>query len=128
MGNNIVNYRLLTIFLIAASVIIQPLKVNTVENLNSHLHEYSYLDHTQHDNIDDTPASEHVHRHKHSEDGEEHEHHHEHTKISHSDVNMISHDSNYSVVPEALESVSGFYETSMVSDPHIKSLFRPPIV
>lgn len=114
-------------FLIVALVVLQPLKVDA-EGFEEHFDEYSHLNHAHHDNIDDAPSENHVHKHKHREDGEEHEHHHGHTKVSHSEVNLLSQYGNYSILPDVIESISGFFESSMFSDPHIQGLFRPPIV
>lgn len=94
------------------------------DNINSHLAEYSHINATHHDNIDDEP---HAHSHKHSEDGEEHEHSHEHSKVSQSEVKLVSQSLEVKNVSLIYESKLGIIEKNLISNPHPFGIFRPPI-
>lgn len=93
-------------------------------SLTQHLEEYSSLNQTHHDNIDDTP---HSHSHRHSEDGEEHEHHHEHKKILSPEIQIFASVENYLSMPFLRLVKNHFREPCSFSQFYLKKLLRPPI-
>ena len=92
--------------------------------INLHLNQYSALNTTHHDNLDEQV---HTHTHKHSEQEDEHEHNHEHSKIVQNDIKTFCN--SYEIVARLIiaETSSGFYEKYLFSDPLIFDIFRPPI-
>lgn len=97
------------------------------DGLSKHLATYSEYQVSHYDNIDPDYAA-HAHVHKHSENEEEHEHHHDHSGYIQFDIKNISHSNAIDLNPPTLISLNNFYFENLNSDPHITSLFRPPIV
>lgn len=93
-------------------------------DINSHLAEFSNINVTHHDNIDDEP---HTHTHKHSEDGEEHEHSHAHTKVSQSEIKLLNRNVKIIAMISGSESKQGFIVKNFISNPHPSKIYRPPI-
>ena len=98
---------------------------NGVENeINSHLAEFSKYNDNHHDNIDDVP---HTHTHKHSEDGDEHEHNHELSKVTQSEIKILNHSIKALVKVTVIEIKQSFSEKNLISSPHPRKIYRPPI-
>ncbi len=94
------------------------------DSIDIHLNHYAQYNNSHHDNIDDEP---HSHTHKHSEDGDEHEHKHEHQKSSSTEYELTR--GSFTFISLSVTFSSGFYSIkNLSSDPHLKQLFRPPIV
>lgn len=91
-----------------------------------HLNAYSFVDKSQHDNIDDS-AQAHSHRHKHSENGQEHEHRHDHSKIAQHEIKTLNRIEYLKLNVYEVESTHGFLEKYLISNPHFLKFFRPPI-
>lgn len=111
-------------FLAVCILAVQPSSSFKKSDINSHLDEYSHYNVTHHDNIDDEP---HAHTHKHSEDGDEHEHNHEHSKVTQSEIKLLNHSIRVLAKVIIIEVNQGFADKNLVSNPHPKKIYRPPI-
>jgi hypothetical protein len=120
--------RLLKSFFVSCLAIciiaVQPCFSTDKNDVDSHLAEYSKYSVNHHDNIDDEP---HAHRHKHSENGDEHEHNHEHSKVTQSELKLLSHSTVVATEVTIIESGQVFSEKNLISNPHPSGIYRPPI-
>ncbi len=101
-----------------------PSLIDSENELNSHLVEFLNYNNSHHDNIDERP---HTHKHKHSEDGEEHEHNHDHSKVTQSEVKLLSRTVKVFGKVTVVELKLGFLEKVLLSNPHPSKIYRPPM-
>ena len=113
-------------FLVCLSLCLQSGFAVESDNTEKHLLNYSSLNNTAHDNIDDT-VEDHSHRHRHSENGEEHEHKHSHAEISYSQFKVFYSEQTININFNVTKSNILFAYKSHHSSPPTFCIFRPPI-
>ena len=113
----------LNIIILGISLVIGKGPTANSQDFDSHINSYSYVNQSQHDNIDDT-EKEHVHSHKHSEDGEEHEH----SNIGHQEFKVLTTLDSIRLEIKEYKSSQGFRDKNLISNSPLLQVFRPPIV
>lgn len=114
-----------TLLLIAAMVAAAVLVTTTTETLDEHFGRYaSHTDH-QHDNID--LSSAHSHTHKHSDDSEEHSHDHNHSLNLQPNPQFAHFSLTLNLCTVEYVPMFSFSEAVLISNPHPRGIFRPPI-
>lgn len=114
--------------LLSLCLVTQAQALTVTNNSDTHLEKYSKFNTSSHESIDDySEVDSHKHTHKHHEDGEEHEHEHEHSKISQSDLKLLTQSRIMESQKVETEKELIFFHKSLHSNFYPFDIFRPPI-